>query len=35
MGDVCEEGKRMTVNMRSEMDKIEVKMEEKQTRVKK
>ena len=31
MSDVCEEQKRMIVDMRNEMDKIEVKIQDKET----
>ena len=34
MGDVCEVRKKIIVEMKHEMDKMEMKLEEKQTRVK-
>ena len=33
MGDVCKERKEMIVNIKNEIDKTEVKLKEKQTRV--
>ena len=34
MSDGCEERKKIIVEMKNEMDKMEMKLEEKQTRVK-